>query len=160
MHCANSTHTAAGELYDGSQHHGFVRTPDGTLTQFDPDGGTYTDVTAINDSGTATGTSQFGSIGEGFIRTADGTISTFAAGRSADNTIPRSINKAGTIVGNYRNADGRYHGFVRAPDGTITIVDHKSQPSSGTVLDSVNDKGQATGVFELNGEYVGFVWKP
>lgn len=158
MHCANSTHTAAGELYDGSQYHGFVRTADGTLTQFDPDGGTYTDVTAINDSGTATGTSQFGSIGEGFIRTADRTISTFAAGRSADNTIPRSINKAaGTIVGNYRNADGSYHGFVRpmarSRSSTISL-------NRRPVLDSVNDKGQATGVFELNGEYVRFVWKP
>lgn len=159
MTSANSTHTAAGRLYDGSQWHGFVRTPDGALTQFEPDGGASTDVTAINDLGTVTGTSQIGAIGKGFIRTADGTISTFVAGADAVITNALDINKAGTIVGVFRSKDGSDHGFARAPDGTITIVD-VSQPSSVTVLNSINDKGQAVGVFEVNGGTEGFIWKP
>jgi hypothetical protein len=38
-------------------------------------------------------------------------------------TNPRAVNNAGTIAGYYAGSDYVYHGFVRAPGGTITTFD-------------------------------------
>ena len=158
VHAANANNTTAGTLFGGPQWHGFVRTPDGTIAQFDPDGSTNTSVTAINDSDTATGTAYTTVAGStGFIRTADGAISTFDAGQNAVFTTPTGLNKAGAIVGSYRDNDME-HGFVRAPDGTITTIDVPgallTEPSS------INDKGQAAGLSLVGRAYRGFIWKP
>jgi len=159
VRCANATHTTAGQLYDGSQWHGFVRTPDGAIAKFDPNGGSGTAVNAINDAGTATGNSQVGAVSVGFIRAADGTLSTFVPAADAEIVGPGSINKTGAIAGGYADEHGVSHGFVRAADGTITIID-APQPSTGTGLSSINDKGQATGIFFVNGKTQGLIWKP
>ena len=160
--CANSANTTAGSVSDGSVLHGFVRTADGTITQFDPDGATYTIVNAINNAGTTTGihAKTPGNIYDAFIRAADGTISSFAADARARSTTPRGINDAGVIAGYYENKahQGIYHGFVRTPDGTITTVDVHG--ASSTWLYGINRKDQATGAAQVNGEYVGFIWKP
>ena len=160
--CANSANTTAGSVSDGSVLHGFVRTADGTITQFDPDGATYTIVNAINNAGTTTGihAKTPGNIYDAFIRAADGTISSFAADARARSTTPRGINDAGVIAGYYENKahQGIYHGFVRTPDGTITTVDVHG--ASTTWLYGINRKDQATGAAQVNGEYVGFIWKP
>jgi hypothetical protein len=106
----------------------------------------------------AIGESAIGAIDAGFIRTAGGTLSTFVASEDAVVTAPTGINKAGTIAGAYRNGDGTTHGFVRAPDGTITVIDVPE--GSDTELNGINDKGEATGTFRSNGAQVGFIWKP
>jgi hypothetical protein len=56
-----------------------------------------------------------------------------------------SINNAGTVAGTYFTIGGREHGFVRAPDGTITTFD-APESAGGTVVTSINDKGAITGV--------------
>jgi len=164
--CANSGNTTAGVLYEGFVSHGFVRTPDGTTTQFDPPDAIYTYVSAINDAGTVIGYSDLSSgNGVGFIRASDGTTSTFVVpGDNVQYTFPITINKSGVIAGAYQN--GAYQtvdgssggGFVRALDGTITIVNVPG--STDTQITSLNDKGQGAGVFVANGVFTGFIWKP
>lgn len=158
VNCANSSNTTAGSFGPGSAWHGFVRTPDGTITPFDPDGATYTAAFAINNAGTTTGETEIAGIFEGFVRAADGTISTFAATQDAQSTGPTGINKTGAIAGSYADKDGINHGFVRAPDGTITTIDVPG--GSGTLLNGINDKGEAAGTFVSDGVQTGFIWKP
>ena len=70
----------------------------------------------------------------GFVRTADGgtitAIDAPGAGTGASRgTIAISINTAGVITGEYTDATGLAHGFVRAVSGTITGFD---APGAGT----------------------------
>src|SRR5437762_3035556 len=50
------------------------------------------------------------------------TITTFDP-PGATRTIALSINPAGAITGYYVDASSGFHGFLRAPDGTITTFD-------------------------------------
>src|SRR2546425_1114023 len=49
------------------------------------------------------------------------TVTTFDVPGARD-TIPRGINPRGAIVGEYKDVIGG-HGFVRAPNGTVTTFD-------------------------------------
>lgn len=62
---------------------------------------------------------------------------------SLDGTFPGSINKGGTIVGIYIDANTLYHGFLRGPGGAFTALDAPDAGSSvgtrfRTFLSSVN----------------------
>jgi hypothetical protein len=64
-------------LDGGGSAHGFVRTPDGTVTKFDAaKGATDTVPQAINIDGTIAGYYTTDTP-HGFVRTADGTVTTF-----------------------------------------------------------------------------------
>lgn len=85
--CLNPAGATAGGYADASNvFHGFVRTPDGTITTFDaPSAGTGplqgTQPTGINPAGTIQGTYIDSSgVNHGFLRAADGTITTFDVG--------------------------------------------------------------------------------
>jgi len=157
--CANSHQTIAGTLSANGAIHGFVRTPDGTITQFDPPRAVYTVVSAINDAGVVIGYFKSSSgINEGFIRAADGTISTFAVpGKNVQGTGPLSINEDGAIAGYYQNRINQ-GGFVRAADGNLKTIDVPR--GKDTEINSINDKGQLAGEFKTNGIVMGFIWKP
>jgi hypothetical protein len=74
------------------------------------------------------------------------------------NAEPESINPAGAITGWYFDAT-RSHGFLRAPDGTITSFDPPG--STGTVATAINPSGVVTGLFnDVNGVFHGFVGTP
>jgi hypothetical protein len=61
-------------------------------------------------------------------------------------TVPVSINPAGTITGYYFEGFAN-HGFLRAPDGTITTFD---PPGSGATLPfSINSAGAITGYYAI-----------
>jgi len=155
--CANSSNTTAGTL----EANGFVRTPDGTITEIDPAGSAYTNATAINDAGTVTGWSDFSSpdTGVAFIRASDGTMSSFVVpGDNVQYTTPTGINKNGVIAGIAQNKDGSQDGFIRALDGTITMIDVPG--GTNTEIASINDKGEVAGEFTTNGIIMGFIWKP
>ena len=65
------------------------------------------------------------------------------------NTQPWSISDTGWITGNWTDASGVEHGFVRAPDGEITSFD-VSVPGAGTVGCQgceINSKGEVAGCF-------------
>ncbi len=82
----------------------------------------------------------------------------FSGSQDATDTYAFGINKSGAIAGSYENKDGSGHGFVRAPDGTITTVDVPGASFAGPT--SINNKGQVTGTVESNGVQMGFIGKP
>jgi hypothetical protein len=155
---ANSSNVVTGIADQSGIDHGFVRTPDGTITQFDPEGANYTVPSAINAAGTVAGVAELPSgAEESFIRASDGTISTFVV-PNALFTDALSINKNGMVAGSFENYDASFHDFIRSSDGTITVIDVPG--ATGTYWASLNDKGQVAGQAKINGTLEGFIWKP
>lgn len=89
------------------------------------------------------------------------TITTFdapGAGTAAgQGTFANGMNNPGAIVGFIRDPNAARHGFLRAPDGTITMFD---DPNAGTCSASCGSigNGQGTRAYAINpsGEIVGF----
>jgi hypothetical protein len=103
---------------------GFVRSPQGGLTLFNPPG----------TIATLPGPGLPGPGG-------------FVTGGKESLSAPHrlSINLAGSITGSYVDAEGAQHGFVRDPYGTVTAFD----PPRGkqTTATSINDSGVIVGSF-------------
>ena len=93
------------------------------------------------------------------------TITTFdapGAGTAAgQGTVAFGINPAGAITGFIRDANSARHGFLRAPDGTFTVIDAPGAgtcsascgsvaPGQGTRAFAINQLGQITGFFADN----------
>jgi hypothetical protein len=101
----------------------------GALVTFDAPGATFTSPTALNILATAV-TGSYDDAGldtHSFLRTSDGAITPFdppGATCSPSNLIgcnfPVGITPDGTIVGSYAETV-RYHGYLRAPNGTFTV---------------------------------------
>ncbi len=116
--CINFSGAVAGVYTDGSFiNHGFVRSPDGAITSFDPPG-------AINPSSNGMGIDFSGAIAgsyydqnqrwHGFLRHPQGQIISFdPPGSTATDTS--GMNPYGFIVGNYTDEAGAVHGFIREP---------------------------------------------
>ena len=102
-------------------NHGFIRSPDGTLSTFDIPGSSSTVLAMENENGTIAG--YFGSPGQryqGFTRSKDGTITTFAAGKSGKATTePVGINDAGWIAIDEPMGVLNGTAFLRDPSGQI-----------------------------------------
>ncbi|MBV9199031.1 MAG: hypothetical protein JOY83_04710, partial [Alphaproteobacteria bacterium] len=121
--------------------HGFLRLPNGQIISFDAPGAGLghglnqgTAAYAINNLGEIAGQFQDPSyVYHGFIRYPNGSFTTFDApdaGTEANpgmglfpGTFPYNINIRGTTAGNYIDANGVYHGFVRSPANKFTKVD-------------------------------------
>jgi hypothetical protein len=69
-------------------------------------------------------------------------------------TTSRSISN-GSVAGYYQDNQGRYHGFVRAADGTITSVDVEG--ASDTYGGSIDKAGRITGFYLQAGIEHGFL---
>jgi hypothetical protein len=144
----------AGNYADGNYvNHGFVRTPDGKITTFDPPGSVYTLVWSINNFGQIAGIFfDTNGVGHGFVRTADGRITTFdppGAVGGAAGTYNAFINDFGVIAGSYYNAntDAEY-GYLRWSAGRFTkFAAPKASTTAfyGTELAAINLLGAATG---------------
>jgi len=149
--------------------HGFVRSRSGDITTFDILG-LGTDAYATSLLGTVTG--QFNEdhpevhfhLWRGFIRKVDGTIETFDAVPSPLDpcctwTTPSSINLFGEIVGTDNDAHGVNHGFLRARDENITILDAPGSGPIGTIAVSINQLGVIAGYYyDVNNVTHGFLW--
>jgi len=112
---------------------GFVRSPDGNLTVFQPPGTILTPPLQ-----------QFAFEGESL-------------------TAPHwiSIDQAGDITGSYTDAAGVQHGFVRNPYGTITSFDPPE--GKQTTATSISDGGAIAGFYQYRsggGPPVGFIRVP
>lgn len=71
-------------------------------------------------------------------------------------TYAMAINEGGSIAGNYSYSTGGEHGFVRAPDGSITTFDPAG--SHGTYAEDINRKGAIAGdYFDSSYNIHGFV---
>jgi len=140
-----------GPYIDASNvYHGFLRTPDGTITTFDaPGAGTAAgqgtgpgNVSCLNPRGSiAGGYTDANNMTHAFIRAPDGTFTTFDGPGAATFTFADSINPAGAVTAFYADASGVLHGLLRTPDGTITTFD---VPGAGTAA------GQGTDAANLN----------
>jgi hypothetical protein len=111
-------------------------------------------------------------LGLGLSATADdhkATIITFdapGAGSTAagQGTYSYGINTPGAVTGWYIDGGWVWHGFLRAPDGSITTFDAPGAGTSaylGTVPYSINTEGAITGFYIDSGIAVhGFLRKP
>lgn len=69
---------------------------------------------------------------------------------------PRSINAAGLVAGDWRDASVRYHGFLRSAGGSITTHDHPG--AWDTHFLGLNDLGTVVGVWSASGGTGGDFW--
>jgi hypothetical protein len=79
-------------------------------------------------------------------------------------TVATSINSAGAITGTYFTTGVLHHGFLRAPDGTITTFDAPGAGTGfdqGTLPNSINPTGAITGYYsDANSVGHGFLRAP
>jgi hypothetical protein len=122
----------------------------------------------INDLGTITGTyADVNDVYHGFLRSADGSFTTFQAPGadttpgSYNGTLPISINDLGVITGNYYDANGFGHGFLREPDGKFTTFDVPGVGGFGTSAIAMNLTGAVVGYYtDSNYLYHAFLRSP
>ncbi|HWY16459.1 MAG TPA: hypothetical protein VNX86_15090 [Rhizomicrobium sp.] len=151
--------TVAESISDGtitgySDGSGFVRTPDGTFTEFSAPNAVFGTFPVSVNNGAVTGYYVDSSgVNHGFVRATDGTITEFDASGSGG-TSPASINKRGLITGTYVDGNNS-HGFVRAADGTITMFD--APKSTYTLATGINADGTITGSYSDGSALLGFV---
>ncbi len=122
----NTSGTVAGYGLD----YGFVRTPDGVITEFSVPGSIATYPASINDKGFVAGTyrgTDTGSLYHGFVRAPGGTITTFDASKfykdRGQGTFVTGIDNRGYISGYVKKSRRRAFGFIRSPQGKVTKVD-------------------------------------
>jgi hypothetical protein len=149
----NGSGMVAGDYLDtGDASHGFLRTPDGQVTSYDPywrEGPCSPTITiSINASGRVTGFCYAAGV-FGFTRTSVGLFQVFQL-FGAD-TYARAINDSDTVTGWYSDSHtGLLHGFVRTTDNSITSFDaadnvstypnviNRNSVIAGTYVDSKN----------------------
>lgn len=173
--CINTAGAVTGTYVDSENiAHGFVRTPDGKITEFDVPGagkgsgqGTYS--WSINDAGAVTAEYvDADGVGHGYVRAPDGSITKFdvpGAGTGAgQGTIGEGINTAGVVTGNYIDGSGVNHGFVYAPDGRFTYFDVPGagkRSGQGTIPLTNNPADTITGTYlDDEGVLHGFIRLP
>jgi uncharacterized membrane protein len=119
-------------------YHGFLRSPEGTFTNFEAPGsdtnpndfnGTLPN--AINDCGAITGSYyDVNNVGHGFLRSPDGAFTTFDVPGSVY-TNPIALNLEGAVVGYYLNQNDVIRAFLRRPDGTFETWKAPSAQAAG-----------------------------
>src|SRR6266567_1962026 len=172
-HDINPAGAIVGLYFDAMlMGHGFLRAPDGTFTTFDAPGG-GTNPYSINPTGAITGRyTDASNVRHGFLRVPNGTITTFDAPGAGtgpfQGTFPATeegLNPAGALAGATVDGSNVFHGFVRAPNGTITTFD---APGAGTGSGQgtnpnghTNDAGTITG-YDIDNNNVrhGFLRSP
>jgi hypothetical protein len=126
-----------GLYEDSTSIHGFLRTPDGTITEFDPSGSTSTYPAAINSSAEIVGSFNSAAGSTAFVRTPDGTITNLPLGQH-----PYGINDKGYIVG----ADFvSNRGFVINRKGKTKTF--RAHGSDQTVANAIDSDGNVAGVY-------------
>ncbi len=145
-------------------YHCFLRTPDGKFTTINAPGagtgaGQGTDCESVNSAGVIQGDIiDANGTYHGWVRAADGTFTTFDApgaptgpGQGIYPAIFSGINPEGATVGEFLDANYVWHGYLRASDGTITVIDNPNAGTSsgqGTGTTGINPEG------EINGWYI------
>jgi hypothetical protein len=110
--------------------HGFLRSPAGIITAFEPTGAgdgpyqgfTWNQIAGLNDWGAVTaGYLDANSVNHGFLRSPDGQFrnidvpAAYTAPGSNSGTFPVGINDLGVIAGFYTDENYTDHGFVAVP---------------------------------------------
>jgi hypothetical protein len=154
--CMNDSGTVAGDWFDGTNYHNFVRGLGG-VTSFDVPGNTFVShVTSTNRYGVVAGYFSTTTAAKGFIRTAGG-FTTFSVS-SAIASYVKGITSKNLVVGE-AEVNGIFHGFFRQPNGVIKVFDPKG--SVGTDPLAVNDSNVITGGYtDKNNLTHGFLRTP
>lgn len=168
----NAAGAIMGAYVDSSSvQHGFVRSPNGQITEFDPENSLSTNPVAIDFTGAITGyycdstTNNF----RGFLRTPNGRITVFdGPGAGSDDcnnlgTFVAGVEPLGGAEGNYSytDASGVYmsHGFLRDAQGAFTTFDppgsQATYPGGNNVLGTITG-----GYIGSDGVFHGFVRGP
>jgi hypothetical protein len=136
-------------FYGATSAHGFLRSPSGAITLFDPSGSSSTVPIVINSGGWIAGTYlDAKGVRHGFVRNAQGKFTSFIPRRSSSFYVG-SINASNEIVGSYTDVSNVQHGYIRYAGGTITSFDIPG--STLTNFYAVNDQGVAVGVYRTGG---------
>ncbi|MBV9617748.1 MAG: hypothetical protein JO201_00915 [Verrucomicrobia bacterium] len=165
----NAVGVVIGFYVDASSvQHGFVRSPEGKITEFDPPGSTFTETNAIDLFGNVVGFYfDANSVGYGYLRDPRGNITKIDA-PGADHT-PGSFNGTfcvgitltGEIEGVFVDSNFILHGFTRSPQGKYTTYNVPAAgtgPGQGTLPESNDDLGDIAGnYFDANGVNHGFL---
>lgn len=161
----NPTDVIAGSYTDANQvTHGFVRAASGAISTFDPTGAMFTSVSFINPAGVIAGSYFDASFNtHGFVRAAGGAISTFELPAEAGLILVGAnlggISPDGTVTGYALYFTPQFfivaHGFVRAPNGTVTAFD----PPGSTITSpsGIDPQGVITGTYVDSSGQHGFL---
>ena len=103
----------------------------------------------------------------GFLRSPEGKFTTFQApgadttAGSYNGTSPSSINDLGAITGNYDDANGFSHGFLRSPEGKFTTFDVTGAGGYGSFPIAINLAGAIAGFYtDSNYSFHAFLRSP
>lgn len=104
----------------------------------------------------------------GFIRDAAGNFTKFGVNPTTLFTEVEGINNAGVVIGNFSIFNDFTQGFLRTPDGTITLLPNPEQIGGKGVFAifyaAINDVGFTVGTFQgpnpTTPEFFGFVRDP
>lgn len=173
--CINPEGAVTGWYYDATSGvHGYVRRPDGHITEFDEPGASplpfYGTIgSSINQEGTVAGYYvDPNNVAHGFLRNHDGGFTTVddpnASLITGEGTGLFSINFFGALAGSYFDANSALHGFARSPSGTFSEFDAPDAGTGnfqGTRASTNNSEGEVTGWYtDGNNVNHGFVWRP
>lgn len=155
----------------GGVFYGFIRQPDGTMQVVDV--GPNTEVSGINDLGQVTAASTAGA----FFSNATATSFTSFHVDGSSGAWGMAINDSSEIAGfALMSSDSRFRGFLRAADGTVTILQYDDVQTfawgmndSGTIVGTYDEPGHPRGYillagdpvfhpFYLPGNATGFTW--
>ena len=147
--CINQLGVIAGYYYDSlTQAHGFVRSSDGVLTEFDPPNLKMNLVSGINGRGEIVGETAHlvGGIAivTGFLRKPNGTFVVITLPGSVETRL-LGINDNSEIAGYYVDAAAVLHGFLRDASGTYTVFDAPNSSGTGTGVSAINANGDIAG---------------
>jgi hypothetical protein len=171
--------TLFGEFADSADiWHCFIREPGGNITVIDaPGAGTVHNTGTLagtrNLQGEITGTMEdSNNLAHGFIRSPGGDFTIFEAPGAAtegtsDFTLGTggyAIASSGMVAGTYSDANAVWHGFVRTPGGSFTVVTNPragTGPGQGTAVAAINNVCEAAGYYtDSQGLNHGFLWSP
>ena len=149
----NSNGQIVGFYQDSNNvEHGFLDN-NGIYTTIDPPGSVETNATDINSGGQIVGVYQIASGVGGTLGFLDskGTYTTIAPPGNINGNL--YINKAGQIVGTYRDSNGVDHGFLYS-HGAYTTLNYPGALDTAAL--SINDAGQVVGYYQyLDGNGIG-----
>ena len=159
----NDEGTVVGEFFDSSanQFSGFFEEA-GVFTTYNLPGlspGSTTGIEGINERGDICGfyldSSNF-TILNSFVVTEDGQITKFSLSPVTNFTQAVAINNRDVVVGTLEDASGIFHGFIRQPDGTVTVItvpNSSTTPGLGTTTLGINEDGWISGHFPPGGRF-------
>ena len=170
--CLNPTGTLAGTYTDANDaFHGYVRTPRGSITPFDPPGagtGPFqgTIPASINAAGTIAGyytDSNYAT--RSFVRAANGSMTTFnvppAGIGPGQGTFVEMISDTGAMTGFYTDASNVNHGFALGPNNAFMTFDAPGASTNdftGTIPTGMDPAGDIAGYYlDDNFAFHGFV---